>query len=182
MLDTTSALTGASNISSGVGSYSAQQLPSALNMATNTATALPSLSYGDVGAISGGSGLSSVGAGVGALAGGPVGAMVGAGVGSLADIALGMLSDADKRKEERALRKAQELRAHKDRLYQQNQDRIVNEQNATTHAINTEMGNINLETAKMSLAEQKHQKMVALVKSFQGNKARRIDPLTGSAY
>lgn len=128
--------------------------------------------------ITGGSGLSSVGAGVGMLVGGPAGAVVGAGVGSLGDIAMNIIASDQARREARRRQKKIDLENHRAKLYSQEVNNIDMKMNRETHNQNMAIGEINLETAQMNLASEKHAKNMALVRSFFGTGARRIDPLT----
>lgn len=190
MADTTSALNFGMNASYGSGGYmNNTNSTSALTGITNNIlpTILPqqqaSNPQGGIGYnISGGSGFSGVGAGVGALVtgGNPVGAVVGSGIGSLADIAINLMSGAQQRREQRRERRRQELIRHRNALATQRINAENMAMNKESHAMNMAMNEVSLESAKMNLADQKNQKMVQLVKSYFGNNARRLDPLTGS--
>lgn len=128
--------------------------------------------------ITGGSGLSSIGAGIGTLVGGPAGAVVGAGIGSLGDIAMNIIASDSARREARRRQRKIDLQNHRDRLYNQELNNINLGMKRDTHAQALAMGEVNLETAQMNLASEKHAKNMALVRSFFGTGARRIDPLT----
>lgn len=132
--------------------------------------------------IGGGGGLSGIGAGVGALVSGgnPAGALAGSAIGSALDIGIDLIASAQQRREERKLYRQQELQNHKNRLREQKTSFENMKMNKESHALNMESRQLDLESAKMSLAEQKNAKMVQLVKSYFGNNARRLDPLTRS--